>query len=1660
MKKITALFMVFILVFTSVNVYADGAYESDYKTQFVDEFNAETDKLKEKIDKGPADAFVSAASIEVKKLMASNDTVYIASSADLKNMDGAVGKYFMFTDDIDISKEAWTPISVKDCIIDGRGCVVKGLTISNMSSDYAGLFSTIDGSYITNLDLENVNIDVNISAAKNKKYYVSTMAADASNGSINNCGIDGDINVDFSSAYTDSAVYVNALSRGSDCRTDVPIRLTTSGTFFAYGLDSCHGCSGKGKLNITCNEKYEINRSTAAAVNESESTSYKGDIEYKNTSDIDGYYAYSPANIYGISGDNVRSCYFEGNIDAYSPKSNIILTGIYHGKDSIMKGRISAETRGWAAVAGIEGRASYSPLPAPENNYIEGDINVKCAPGYDNPKALSNCDGCKRKGDFTAEFHLYGGAYLIPVGLFNYTYDCINVGDAYISGNDYSTIGGVFNGSGNCWNGDVYAEVVGNYYYSMILLNTDAEDNYHNGALTANLQGNVCSVSGNLQEFSLFRCPVVGIRTMPVSQYLYSCPYSLTNEENIESPHSDNHVISLRHCRTGKPGDVREPENYALRVVDEVSEMPLADVTVALDNAEYVSDENGIVEIEDDDGYIEELAVKDENKEVICSQEDVMLNDTEVKDVKVPAFDMDVDDLKLGNAGNDTIMGPQINILGKTFSLFQLPFSFQPKVFDALSIAYDADEKTYQAILKIKRDIPVGKEEAQQKGDKKKVGDAKTPEWKKTYNAYKEAYKSKDPKKMKKLFGSKNGGFGFEGDVSGGAFLKGGFNDAGKFEFKEGGVVIALSAEGEYSWPFPPAPAIFLCIGLSGEAGLDASIDLVKATGPDHEFEVVGNTDLAAAIAMSIGAGLRSLLSADIGLEGGIDGSLKIPVKSLQESAEAYLTASGFLRWAAGIFGDKYELNFAKFKLYPKKDTKAISLFDEIAGEEGTKGKLIQRDYLPDIMPVALEPDVFKPAVYPHGKLETMRLSDGRTLMVWLDDDTSRNLVNKTAIYYSVYSDGSWSQPQQTDNDGTADFDFSLCRYEDAVYMVWQNCRQELDDNADNDIVAKNIDLCLAKFENGSWSAPYAVTGNGNEDYEYMPAVNVYQKGYSAPNVIVGWVTNSKNSMLPDEDAVYSIYKSEIDLSFDSADTVTVASDIPSVCELSIGQFGNTVYTVEENNETKLVTDKKMTDLQLGDVHGLHLVNGRDLCYTSENTLFSSKGMVSDKKFASDKIMYICSDSGEEKAAVFEVPDGLTSDLYASRYAGNFYTDWTEPQKITDFGKKIHSWDAEIDDDGSIKISAIITDLSDESGRSDIVSFDTKLKDDTILEYADIMTESIERGKDAEITMEVSNGTQSAVESWDVLVSGEKSGTLYSGRVNNTVNAGNTGLISAYFDIPSDFVKQNVNVTVTPADMTEDDLTNNTQSLEMGEANISFEADESRIKDNKAVFVLKNTGFEDAGNISISIKDDAGNVLLTKTEDALKAGSEQSFEVNIPDSCLSFENIYDHHAVIAYVDVDMGGYTMDYSDSIGLDAQTVEYITSDYSSVAMKPGDTLDPNITLYPENAEVKLYGLSSNKNVAKVDEDNLISAVAPGSAVITYVPLGSDCSCKINVTVVDKGDVDCDGDVDRNDAAMLLRYCSGLEEFDENQIYAGDYNNDGEIDISDTVALLKAVS
>lgn len=119
------------------------------------------------------------------------------------------------------------------------------------------------------------------------------------------------------------------------------------------------------------------------------------------------------------------------------------------------------------------------------------------------------------------------------------------------------------------------------------------------------------------------------------------------------------------------------------------------------------------------------------------------------------------------------------------------------------------------------------------------------------------------------------------------------------------------------------------------------------------------------------------------------------------------------------------------------------------------------------------------------------QLSDGRMLAVWMADVPDRSLVDNGGVYYSICTDGTWSEPTLAADDGTNDSAPRLHQEDGVLYLAWQNYQTvfETDTLPDYDVLAGQIETVVSAFDpdTDTWSAPEAGTPGWYTAAEELP---------------------------------------------------------------------------------------------------------------------------------------------------------------------------------------------------------------------------------------------------------------------------------------------------------------------------------------------------------------------------------------------------------------------------------------------------------------------------------------------------------------------------------------------------------------------------------------------
>ena len=179
--------------------------------------------------------------------------------------------------------------------------------------------------------------------------------------------------------------------------------------------------------------------------------------------------------------------------------------------------------------------------------------------------------------------------------------------------------------------------------------------------------------------------------------------------------------------------------------------------------------------------------------------------------------------------------------------------------------------------------------------------------------------------------------------------------------------------------------------------------------------------------------------------------------------------------------------------------------------------------------------------------------------------------------------------------------------------------------------------------------------------------------------------------------------------------------------------------------------------------------------------------------------------------------------------------------------------------------------------------------------------------------------------------------------------------------------------------------------------------------------------------------------------------------------------------------VDQNGHVMPVSEGYTtVKVTTAENAFTASCEIAVRPVRTRVESIHFENTEINVGLYGTvelmpvitpadatdksitwtTSNKTVATVSRNGVVTALNLGVAEITAVTNDGSFSAKVKITVssgAENGDVNNDGVIDSADAMMVLRSSVGLIAMSQAQKAVADVNGDGSIDAGDAILILR---
>lgn len=845
------------------------------------------------------------------------------------------------------------------------------------------------------------------------------------------------------------------------------------------------------------------------------------------------------------------------------------------------------------------------------------------------------------------------------------------------------------------------------------------------------------------------------------------------------------------------------------------------------------------------------------------------------------------------------LRGPTISVAGKTFDLFEidskleLPFKKLP-----IEVSVDGDKKLIKVLLgfkEVKGDMTII-------GDHNNFGEDSRNDFWKSYTDAKDLSKviSNQPvnsavfrSQFQDLYdGLQELNMDFivkaKGRVCGYAEFS---YETGELKPSEGSAVLMIELKETLNHRIATFPAAY--VTLRFEVSAEGKIRLVV-----DEDRYIFDPAFDAALKTAIGLGLgKNTGKFQAYVEGGYDGELGAYIRPMwkitnEELLSIDMTGNLYLAWKmkAWLFetGDTYKKQLFKFGLYPRlellseSDTAPLTMDAFLVSAEP-----VTRDYLyaPSLMSIT-DDYSFRQIEYPYAEPTLLRLRDGRMLMVWVGDNGQKTDADRTSIFYSVYSGGSWSSPVAINESGTYQDHPVLYQDGGTVYAVWMQADTQLS-SMEAQEAFRHLDLMFSAFDGTSWSEPVLVStaNNALSETDYALAV---KNG----TVAAVWIENSENDMLMGggTNTIYlrtyengtwggisTIYEStspifglDIDLNSGLQVSWSVSSG-ETVTAFLRDASGNLQSSAAGNQDARWIDGSRY------ELHDTELY--RDGAPTGLSGLTNYEIVSSDT----------------QTAVLTLVPTGFACELYGSYYdaGGGTWGPWVQ---LTGFNKYIRSYSAVLDGSGKLVVALNLVnadsaadEVYNNANAELVVVDDCRYTDLAVEDWISYDDSLMTPGGTLPLSFRVTNNSLETLTSVTVDMNRQRQALACS------LPAGESAVLTADYVLPAELSAHRIDLTVTP-DYTasESDTGNNSASVQIGNADLAAAVSAPKLYGGGASVEIQvsNHGYADAENVVLKVyrSNLEGEVLCTQDLGQIAAGQNVAYTFQIPVDLLFLDD--------------------------------------------------------------------------------------------------------------------------------------------------------------------------
>ena len=900
---------------------------------------------------------------------------------------------------------------------------------------------------------------------------------------------------------------------------------------------------------------------------------------------------------------------------------------------------------------------------------------------------------------------------------------------------------------------------------------------------------------------------------------------------------------------------------------------------------------------------------------------------------------MDIESLEIytGNNVSDKIEAPTVNILGEEVALFSFDVGFSLPNGFVVESDYNAVEDELNVIIGL--DV--------YSYSQKKYGVREKPTGEKFRQAYKEIESTvsaigKNDKVFKRRFNdNKHSFYDNKGTI--------GFSSDNYFvgymtiSFKTGKPILTNGEMGILSrvyrnLQYPIVGNVVLRLEIEGS--FEAGFELILRDS--NVLDLEGHLAFQVKPGLSVGASIY-VANAYVGGGPKFDCTLEFPVTTLKESFKVIFSGYVFFEYNALKWGDRYEWTFKEHQIYPKKDNaQTLSI---LPNDLQLIEPLSQIETTTDT-----ETDIFKSNMQIYTKPQIVSLGNGKMFMTYIDDALDRTAENSTVLMYSIYNGTNWSAPQAILDDGTVDFEPSICADGNGgVHILWQNAKSLFTKDVTIDEMATDIELSYIHWNGNGFEAPILITSNNN-NYEMNHKIVS-----SGENIAVIWKQNSENDVyaLRGTNAIYrkqfssgvwqnpEILVSDLSV-ITSIDTSFVNSE-NVVAYTAKSSTDNSTYNDMEvyyyNNQISRITNDTIPNFSVNFFNDeLYWISDKSVVSVTNGDL-NTKNIVVEDTVANVAQIRVVGNSNANKAIVWEYEDDTGMMFYASNYDSSTST-FNEPEPIDTNNGVVRGWDACMLSNGKIEMAYCYADYLDntQTGLSyGVLSLIQK----PINKYCDISVDPIstytgEIASNSEIsilTTIYNNGSQDITQFNVDIFDNDKA--IISTTIEQNLSVGESVDLEIPFTLPSDISRTDYIIKISPLEVDDICLEDNETLFSIGFADLAIKnICETRVDFGRELTVtIENLGFEisSIGTIALFKEGINGEQIENIEFSPLEAGTQTQVSFMIDDSDLD-SNISEEPALY-YLSLETDSEEAEYSNNSASISIYPDYTVTVYSGV-------------------------------------------------------------------------------------------------------------------------------